>query len=149
MTTTQIKQAGAASHVFGSTVSVVTGTPALTDSAAGFDRILDVGRTVTTTNTSGRKVLSVTNAGAAVMDGNATGSSGPQTLTLAAALVNVSKKTGGYTDKTTSYVASLPAGFIAQAQRALNEWTNCGGTGTTATRCQKVLAAIGLVVQET
>jgi len=148
MTTTQIKQAGAASHVFGSTVSVVTGTPALTDTAAGFV-FTDVGRTVTTTNTAGRKVASVTNAGAAVMDGNATGSSGPQVLTLAAALVNVTKKTGGYTDKTTANLPTLPLGYTINAQQALNEWTNCGGAGTVATRCQKLLAAAGLVVQET
>jgi hypothetical protein len=148
MTTTQIKQAGAASHVFGSTVSVVSGQPSLVDSAGGFVAT-DVGRTVTTTNTSGRKVLSVTDAGHAVMDGNATGTSGPQALTLAAALVNVTKKTGGYTDKTTTYMPTLVPGYAQQAQRALNEWTNCGGTGTTATRCQKVLAAVGLVVQET
>lgn len=148
MTTTQIKQAGAASHVFGATVSVVSGQPGLTDSAGGFVAT-DVGRTVTTTNTAGRKVLSVTNAGAAVMDGNATGSSGPQALTLAAALVNVTKKTNGYTDKTTTYLAPLAAGLAQQAQRAINEWTNCGGVGTTAIRCAKVLAAVGLLIQET
>jgi len=148
MTTTQIKQAGAANHVFGSTVSVVSGQPSLTDTAAGFGPT-DVGRTVTTTNTAGRKVQSVTNANAAVMDGNATGSSGPQALTLAAALVNVTKKTNGHTDKTSTYLPTLPNGYSINAQSALNEWTNCGGTGTTATRCQKALAAVGLVVQET
>ena len=148
MTTTQIKQAGAASHVFGSTATVVSGQPSLTDSAGGFVAT-DVGRTVTTTNTSGRKVSSMTSATAAVMDGNATGSSGPQALTLAAALVNVTKKTGGFTDKTTANLPTLPIGYTVNAQQALNEWTNCGGTGTTATRCQKLLAAVGLVVQET
>lgn len=148
MTTTQIKQAGSANHVFGSTASVTSGQPGLVDSAGGFTAT-DVGRTVTTTNTAGRKISSITNAYNAVMDGNATGTSGPQALTLAAALVNVTKKTNGYTDKTTTYLPPLAAGLAQQAQRALNEWTNCGGTGTTATRCQKVLAAVGLVVQET
>jgi len=148
MTTTQIKQSGAANHVFGSTATVVSGQPSLADSAGGF-AYTDVGRTVTTTNTAGRKVSSVTNAYNAVMDGNATGSSGPQALTLAAALVNVTKKTGGYTDKTTANLPPLPLGYTINAQQALNEWTNCGGTGTTATRCQKILAAAGLVVQET
>lgn len=148
MTTTQIKQAGPASHVFGATVSVTTGQPALVDTAAGFVAT-DIGRTVTTTNTSGRKILSVTDSGHAVMDGNATGTSGPQVLTLAAALVNVTKKTNGHTDKTTTLLPTLPNGYSHVAQEALNEWTNCGGTGTTATRCQKLLAGLGLVVQET
>lgn len=148
MTTTQIKQAGAANHVFGSTVSVVSGQPSLTDTANGFGPT-DIGRSVTTTNTAGRKVLSVTNPGAAVMDGNATGSSGPQALTLAAVLVNVTKKTHGVTDKTTTYLPTLPPGYSHLAQEALNEWINSGGTGAAATRAQKMLAAVGLVVQET
>ena len=148
MTTTQIKQAGAASHVFGSTVSVTSGQPGLVDTTAGFIST-DIGRTVTTTNTSGRKVSSVTDANHAVMDGNATGTSGPQTLTLAAALVNVTKKTNNYVDKTTTYLPTLAPGAAIQAQEALNTWINAGGSGTHATRCQKLLAAVGLVVQET
>jgi len=108
-----------------------------------------VGRAITTTSTSGRKVLSVTDAFHMVMDGNATATTGPQVCTMAATLVNVTKKTGGQTDKTSTYLPALPPGAGHQAQRALNEWTNSGGAGTTATRCQKVLAAQGLVVQET
>lgn len=147
MTTTQLKQTGA-NHVFGSTVSVTNASPNLTDSASGFIAT-DTGRSVTTTNTSGRKILSVTNAGAAVMDGNASASSGPQALTLAPVLTNVTKKTGGYTDKTTAFLPQLPTGASHLAQVALNEWTNCGGAGTTATRLQKAMAAQGLLVQET
>jgi hypothetical protein len=147
VTTTQLKQTGS-NHVFGATVSVTSGSPNITDSANGFVAS-DVGRAVTTTNTSGRKIASVTNAGAAVMDGNATASSGPQALTLAPVLTNVTKKTGGYTDKTTAFLPQLPTGAAHQAQRALNEWSNCAGSGTTSTRCQKILAAQGLFVQET
>ena len=146
MTTTQIKHTS--DHVLTATVSVSSGTPNLTDSANGF-LATDVGRTVTTANTSGRKISSVTNAGAAVMDGNATGSSGPQACTLAAVLTNVTKKTNGYTDKTTTFLPQLPPGRAALAQHAINQWTNCGGTGTIATRAQKILAAQGLFIQET
>lgn len=147
MTTTQLKQTGA-NHVFGATVSVVNATPGITDSANGFVPS-DVGRTITTTSTSGRKILSVTNAGAAVMDGNASASTGPQVCTLAPVLANVTKKTGGFTDKTTAFLPQLPPGASHMAQLAINEWINCGGTGTTATRTQKIMAAQGLLVQET
>lgn len=146
MTTTQIKHTG--DHVFGTTVSVTNATPNITDSANGFV-VTDVGRSITTTNTAGRKVQSVTNAGAAVMDGNASASSGPQACTFAAVLTNVTKKTNGYTDKTTVFVAQLAPGRQSLAQFAINQWTNCGGTGTTATRAQKILAAQGLFIQET
>jgi hypothetical protein len=147
MTTTQIKRTYPA-HVFGSTVSVVTGTPALTDSANGFTQ-LDVGSSVTTLNTAGRKVSSVTNAGAAVMDGNATASSGPQACTLTPALVNVTRKPVSQTDKTGPLLVQLTSGQSTMVQFALNMWTNCGGVGTAATRAQKVLAASGIFVQET
>lgn len=148
MTTTQMKQAGAASHVTGSTCSVTNASPAVTSIAPDFTAT-DIGRTITTTSTAGKKVLSISSAFAMTMDGNASASTGPQVCTMAAALANVTKKTGGYTDKTSTYIPTLPPGAQAQVQRALNEWTNCGGTGTTAARCQKVLAAQGLVVQET
>jgi hypothetical protein len=147
VTTTQLKQTGA-NHVFGATVSVTNASPNITDSANGFVAS-DVGRSVTTTSTSGRKILSVTNAGAAVMDGNASASTGPQACTLAPALANVTKKTDKSTDKATPFLPQLPVGASHMAQMALNEWINCGGTGTTATRTQKAMAAQGLLVQET
>lgn len=147
MTTTQIRQSGA-SHVTGSTVSVTSGSPTVTDSANGFLQS-DVGRAITTTSTSGRTVLSVTNAGTMVMSGNATGTTGPQICTMAPVLTNVTKKTGGYTDKTTAFLPQLAPGSQHLAQHGINVWTNCGGVGTTATRCAKVLAAQGLLIQET
>jgi len=147
MTTTQLRQTGA-SHVTGSTVSVTNASPNVTDSANGFLQS-DVSRAITTASTAGRKVQSVTNPGAMVMDGNASASTGPQVCTMAPVLTNVTKKTTGNTDKTTAFLPQLPSGSSHQAQRALNEWTNCGGTGTTAARAQKVLAAQGLFVQET
>lgn len=147
MTTTQIKQTGS-NHVFGATVSVTSGTPNITDSANGFVPS-DVGRTVTTTSTSGRSIASVTNAGAAVMDGNASASTGPQVCTLTPVLLNVTKKADKSTDKTTPLLPQLPPGRAHLAQGALNMWTNCGGTGTAATRAQKIMAAQGLLVQET
>jgi hypothetical protein len=146
MTTTQIKHTS--DHVLTNTVSVTNATPNLTDSANGFVTT-DVGRSVTTANTSGRKISSVTNAGAAVMDGNATASSGPQACTLAAVLTNVTKKTNGYTDKTSVFLPQLSTGRSQLAQFAINTWTNCGGTGTAASRAQKILAAQGLFIQET
>lgn len=148
MTTTQIQQAGAASHVFGATVSVINASPNISDSAHGFTTT-DVGRAVTTANTSGRSILSITDDGHAVMDGNATASSGPQTLTLAAVLMNVVKTTGNHASRTTPYVSSLAAGRESQSLYALNIWINCGGVGEMATLATKVLAAQGLLVQET
>jgi hypothetical protein len=147
MTTTQIRQSGG-SHVTGSTVSVTSGSPTVTDSANGFVPS-DVGRAITMTSTSGRKVLSVTNPGTMVMDGNASATTGPQACTMAPVLTNVTKKTGGYTDKTTAFLPQLPPGSAAAAQHAINVWTNCGGVGTHATRSAKVLAAQGLLIQET
>lgn len=147
MTTTQIKFSKSA-HVFGATVSVVNATPAFTDSANGI-RADDVGATVTTVSTAGRTISSVTNAGAAVMDGNATASTGPQVATLTPALVNVTKKTGGYVDKTGPRLAALPIGSQQLAQFGIGIWVNCGGTGTHATRAAKILAAQGLLIQET
>lgn len=146
MTTTQIKHTS--DHVLTATVSVTNASPNITDSANGFVAT-DVGRSVTTANTSGRKIQSVTTAGAAVMDGNATASSGPQACTLAAVLTNVTKKTNGYTDKTSVFVAQLAPGRAHLAQFAINMWTNCGGTGSAATRAQKILGAQGLFIQET
>lgn len=147
MTTTQIKFSKAA-HVFGATVSVVNATPGITDSANGFVAT-DIGATVTTTSTAGRTISSVTNVGAAVMDGNASASTGPQACTLTPALVNVTKKTGGYVDKTTARLPQLPIGSQHMAQFGINLWTNCGGAGTAATRAAKILAAQGLAIQET
>lgn len=148
MTTTQIKRTQAA-HVFpASTVSVVNATPGITDSANGFGQ-LDVGSNVTTTSTAGLKINSVTNPGAAVMSGNASASTGPQACTLTPALVNVTKKTNGYTDKTGPLIPQLSTGQQTLVQFGLNQWTNCGGVGTTATRAQKILAASGIFVQET
>lgn len=150
MTTTQIKQAGAASHA-PTTCSVTTGTPTVTSTARDFINT-DVGRTITTVNTAGRAVLRITDAYTMVMDGNATGSSGPQTCTMAAALVNVTKGSGvtaGLTSKSTTYLPALPSGSAALALMALNVWTFNGGTGAQATWAQKILAGIGLVVQET
>lgn len=148
MTTTQIKFSKAA-HVFGSTVSVVSGTPAFNDSANGI-RADDVGATVTTTSTAGRSISSVTNAGAAVMDGNASASTGPQVATLTPALANVTRKAvTNCVDKTSTYLPVLTPGARAMAQFAINMWTNCGGVGAAATRAQKILAAQGLFIQET
>jgi len=148
VTTTQIKQAGAASHVTGSTCSVTNASPNVVSTALDF-LITDVGRAITTTSTAGRKVLSVTDAYHMVMDGNASASTGPQVCTMAATLVNVTKKTGGYTDKTSTYLPALPPGQLSMVCQALNVWTNCGGAGTAAARVQKVLATQGFVVQET
>ena len=147
MTTTQIKRTGAA-HVTGSTCSVVNATPGITDSANGFS-YSDVGCTVATTSTAGRSIASVTNPGAAVMDGNASASTGPQVATMTPALLTVNKKSDNSTLKTTALLPVLPPGRMAMACDALNTWTNCGGTGTAATRAQKILAAQGLFVQET
>jgi hypothetical protein len=148
MTTTQIKQAGSATHTTGATCSVTNASPTVTSTAGDFVAS-DIGRTITSVSTSGKKVLSIQSAFAMTMDGNATASTGPQTVAMAAALVNVTKKTNGYTDKTSTYLTTLPVGSAHLAQQALNVWINCGGTGTHATRCQKELAAQGLVVQET
>jgi hypothetical protein len=148
MTTTQIKFSKAA-HVFGATVSVVSGTPAFNDSANGI-RPDDVGATVTTTSTAGRKIASVTNAGAAVMDGNASASTGPQTATLTPALANVTKKAvTSCVDKTSPFLPVLPPGSSSLAQHGINVWVNAGGVGAAATRAAKVLAAQGLSIQET
>jgi len=147
MTTTQIKRTGAA-HVTGSTCSVVNATPGITDSANGFT-YQDVGCTVTTANTAGLSINSVTSAGAAVMSGNASLSSGPQVATMTPALISVNKKSDGSTLKTTSLLSVLPLGRMTSACEALNMWTNCGGTGTAAARALKILAAQGLFVQET
>jgi hypothetical protein len=149
MTTTQIKQAGAATHTTGATCSVTNASAAVVSTAPDFGPT-DIGRTITSVSTSGKKVASIADAYHMTMDGNATASTGPQTVAMAAALVNVTKKTGGYTDKTSTYLTTLPPGASHLAQHALNQWTNCGGAaGTTATRVAKVLAAQGLVVQET
>jgi hypothetical protein len=148
VTTTQIKQAGAASHATGSTCSVTNASPNVVSTALDF-LFTDVGRAITTTSTAGKKVLSVTDASHMVMDGNATASTGPQVCTMAATLVNVTKKTGGYTDKTSTYLPALSSGQLSMMCQALNTWTNCGGTGTAAARVQKVLATQGFVVQET
>lgn len=149
MTTTQIKQSGSASHATGATCSVTSGSPNVVSTSPDFTAT-DVGRTITTTSTAGRKVLSVTDAFHMVMDGNATATTGPQVCTMAAALVNVTKKTGGYTDKTSTYLTTLPPGASHLCQHALNQWTNAGGSaGVTTTRALKILAAQGLVVQET
>lgn len=147
MTTTQIKHAGG-NHVFGATVSVVTGTPGLTDSAGGFVPS-DVGRAVTTASTAGRSILSVTSPTTAVMDGNASATTGPQVLTLAPQLVTVVRKAHGAVDKASPLLPQLPVGRVALAARAINMWINCGGTGSHAARAQKILAAQGLVIQET
>lgn len=147
MTTTQIKRTGAA-HVTGSTCSVVNATPGITDSANGFTSA-DVGCAVTTTSTSGLSISSVTSPGAAVMSGNASASTGPQVATMTPTLINVNKKSEGSTLKTTSLLPVLPPGRLSLACFGLNMWTNCGGTGTAATRAQKILAAQGLFVQET
>lgn len=147
MTTTQIRQSGG-SHVTGTTVSVTNASPTVTDSANGFVQS-DVGRAITMTGTSGRKVLLVTSAGTMVMDGNASATAGPQVCTMAPVLTNVTKKAGGYTDKATAFLPQLPAGAAAAALHAINVWVNCGGVGTHAVRCAKVLAAQGLLIQET
>ena len=147
MTTTQIKRTGAA-HVTGSTCSVVNATPGITDSANGFS-YLDVGCAVTTASTAGLTISSVTSPGAAVMSGNASASTGPQVATMTPALINVNKKSEGSALKTTAVLPVLPAGRMGLACHALNQWTNCGGAGTAATRAQKILAAQGLFVQET
>ncbi len=149
MTTTQIKFSKAA-HVFGATVSVVTGTPAFNDSAGGI-RPDDLGATVTTTSTAGRRIQSVTSPTAAVMDGNASASTGPQVATLTPALINVTKKSvTSCVDKTTQPLTVLPTGQSALAQHAINQWVNCGGVaGTIATRATKILAAQGISIQET
>lgn len=147
MTTTQIKQV-ATTHVFGATVSVVTGTPALNDSALGF-LPSDVGRTVTTVSTAGRSVASVTSPGAAVMDGNASASTGPQVCTLTSVLANVTRDGANRTSKATPTLPTLAPGRLTLAVFAINMWTNCGGVGAAATRAQKILAAQGLFIQET
>lgn len=149
MTTTQIRQV-AATHVFGATVSVVTGTPALNDSALGF-LPSDVGRTVTTVSTAGRSVASVTSPGAAVMDGNASASTGPQVCTLTSVLANVTRDGANRTSKATPTLSTLAPGRLGLAAFALNMWTNCGGAAgsSAALRAQKILAAQGLFVQET
>lgn len=147
MTTTQIRQSGG-NHVTGSTVSVTSGSPTVTDSANGFV-LSDIGRAITTTSTTGRKVLSITNAGTMVMDGNASATTGPQVCTMAPVLTNVTKKTNAYTDKTTAFLPQLPIGASHLAQQAINAWVNAGGTGTAAARAVKELAAQGLLIQET
>lgn len=148
MTTTQIKHSGAA-HVTGATVSVTSGSPNMTDSANGF-LPSDVGRSITSTSTSGRKVLSLTSPGALVMDGNASASTGPQTATFTPVLTNVTRKAvTNCVDKTTAFLPQLPVGAAHLAQCAINMWTNCGGVGAAATRAQKIMAAQGLFIQET
>jgi hypothetical protein len=148
MTTTQIKHSGAA-HVTGATVSVTSASPNMTDSANGF-LPSDVGRSITSTSTSGRKVLSLTSPGALVMDGNASASTGPQTATFTPVLTNVTRKAvTNCVDKTTAFLPQLPVGAQHLAQCAINMWTNAGGVGAAATRAQKIMAAQGLFIQET
>lgn len=148
MTATQIRQT-LASHVFGATVSTTNLSPNLVDSANGFVAS-DVGRAVTTAATTGRTIASVTNPGLAVMDGNATATGGPQVLTLASVLTNVTKTSGtATTAKATPFLAALPTGQRTQAMAAINRWINAAGVGTHAAAAAKILAAQGLFIQET
>lgn len=61
---------------------------------------------------------------------------------------NLSLTTGKNTGKNTTFGVTLGAAHVAQALRACNEWFNCAGGGTAATRAQKVAKAVGLQLQE-
>lgn len=50
--------------------------------------------------------------------------------------------------KDTNYGLTLPPALTGSALRACNEWLNCAGTGTAATRAQKTAKAAGLQLQE-
>ena len=52
------------------------------------------------------------------------------------------------TRKNTTFGTTLGTAYTAAALRALNEWVNCGGTGTAATRAQETVKAVGLQIQE-
>ena len=52
------------------------------------------------------------------------------------------------TKKDTVFGVALSNALAAAGYRALNEWVNCAGVGTAATRAQAVAFAAGLQIQE-
>lgn len=61
---------------------------------------------------------------------------------------NVSVTAQKCAKKDTNYGITLPVQHNQAAMRALNEWINCGGTGTAATRATQTAGAVGLQIQE-
>jgi hypothetical protein len=61
---------------------------------------------------------------------------------------NVSVTAQKNAKKDTTYGITLPTQHNQVAMRALNEWINCGGTGTAAIRATQTAAAVGLQIQE-
>jgi len=53
-----------------------------------------------------------------------------------------------WTDKTTTFGATLSTGMTTQAMRALNEWMNAGAVGTQSVLAQQSLHGVGLEVQD-
>ena len=60
----------------------------------------------------------------------------------------VSQTTDHVNKKNTTFGVTLTSALTAVALRALNEWTNCGGAGTAATRAQATAGGAGLQIQE-
>lgn len=61
---------------------------------------------------------------------------------------NIALTTGKNTGKNTTFGVTLPSAHLPSALRACNEWFNCAGAGTAATRAQKTAKAVGLQLQE-
>lgn len=146
MTTSQVK-ANFGTRVI-STISVASGSPTLTDSANGFTSA-DVGKSVTTANVAGgTTILSVTDAGHAVMSANASGTSGPQSCTLTPQFANIALNAWGMATKANAVLALIPAVQVGQALSALNEWHNAAGLGQHAAFATAQAASVGLLLQE-
>lgn len=61
---------------------------------------------------------------------------------------NITLTTGKNTGKNTTFGVTLPSVQVGSALRACNEWLNCAGVGTAATRAQETAKAVGLQLQE-
>jgi len=61
---------------------------------------------------------------------------------------NVNKDSKNLATKTQTLGITVPPPVVNQLCSVLNEWTNCGGTGTAATRAQKRAHAIGVQIRE-
>lgn len=61
---------------------------------------------------------------------------------------NASQGNDHVNKKNTVFGVTLGSAATAAGLRALNEWTNCAGTGTASLRAQETARAAGLQIQE-
>jgi len=61
---------------------------------------------------------------------------------------NVTLHPNKVTSKATTWGLTLPVPQLNRALVAINQWVNCAGVGTAATRAQKIAAAVRLQIQE-